>query len=142
VAGVIIFDPNRAEIGFSTGSEVAVGAYNDIENDALYFTDGSTIYQWESNAAAQQTYVWKSSKIRMRNPVNIGAAIVEAESYNDVVFKLYADGVLKATKTVPDGEPFRLPGGYLSNIYEAELTGTDVITRVSVGESIWDFGGG
>jgi hypothetical protein len=146
VAGLIIIDPHRKEIGFSTGDEVAVGAYNDIENDALYFTDGSTIYEWESDSGNQQIYTWLSSKIRMKNPVNIGGAIVEADSYDDVVFKLYAEiggsMTLKASITVADGEPFRLPGGYLANSYEFSLVGTDVITRVSVGESIWDLAEG
>ncbi len=146
MAGVIIFDPNKEEIGFSTGDEIAVGSYNDIENDALYFTDGSRIYQWEGDSGNQQAYLWLSGKLRMREPVNIGAAIVEADSYNDVVLRLWAEisgaMVLKATITVADGEPFRLPGGYLANVYEFSLTGTDTITRVSVAESIWDLSEG
>jgi hypothetical protein len=145
-AGLIIFSPDDETIGFTTGDELAVNTFLDIENDILYFTDASRIYAWEGDSGNSQTYNWKSGKLRMKNPVNMGAAIVEADSYVDVEFKLYAeiDGtmVLKHTETVADGEPFRLPGGYLANVYEMELTGTDTVTRVSVAENIWEIAEG
>ena len=146
MSGLIIFDPERQEIGFTTGDEVAVNTYLDIENDILYFTDASRIYQWEGDSGNQQSYTWKSGKIRMKNPVNLGAAIVEADSYADVVFKLFAEisgtMVLKLTQTVADGEPFRLPGGFLANVYEIQLDGTDTVTRVSVAENVWELAEG
>lgn len=146
MAGLIIFDPDNNEIGLSTGDELAVNTYLDIENDTLYFTDASRIYAWEGDSGNSQTYIWKSGKIRMKNPVNLGAAIVEADSYVDVEFKFYAEinsaMVLKKTITVADGEPFRLPGGFLANVFEVQLTGTDTVTRVSLAESIWDLAEG
>ena len=83
MSGLIIFDPNREEIGFTTGDEVAVNTYHDIENDLLYFTDASRIYKWEGDPANQQSYTWRSGKIRLRNPINMGAALVEADTYVD-----------------------------------------------------------
>lgn len=146
MAGLIIFDPDNNEIGLSTGDELAVNTYLDIENDTLYFTDASRIYAWEGDSGNSQTYIWKSGKIRMKNPVNLGAAIVEADTYNDVVFKFWAEinsaMVLKKTITVADGEPFRLPGGFLANVFEVQLTGTDTVTRVSLAESIWELAEG
>lgn len=146
MAGLIIFDPDNNEIGLSTGDELAVNTYLDIENDTLYFTDASRIYAWEGDSGNSQTYIWKSGKIRMKNPVNLGAAIVEADSYVDVEFKFYAEinsaMVLKKTITVADGEPFRLPGGFLANVFEVQLTGTDTVTRVSLAESIWELAEG
>ena len=146
MAGVIIVGVDDEDIGFTTGDELAVGVYHDIENDLLYFTDASRIYKFEGNSAAQQSYTWLSGKIRMKNPVNLGAAIVEADSYDDVVFRLYAyiDGtrVLKLTQTVANTLPFRLPGGYLTNVYEFDLVGTDVVTRVSCAENVWELAEG
>jgi hypothetical protein len=146
MAGVIIFSPDDETIGLTTGDELAVNTYLDIENDILYFVDTVKIYAWEGDNTSQQSYTWKSGKIRMKNPVNLGAAIVEANSYADVVLKFYAEinstMVLKLTQTVADGDPFRLPGGFLSNVFELELTGTDTVTRVSVAESIWDLAEG
>ena len=146
MAGVIIIHPDDITVGVTTGDELAVGAFQDIANDILYFTDSTKIYQWEGDGTTQQSYTWKSGKQRLQRPVNLGAAIVEAQSYDDVVFKLYAEidslMVLKLTQTVADGEPFRLPGGYQSNIYEIELTGTDVVTRVSVAENVIELSEG
>jgi len=144
--GVIIIHPDDDTVGVTTGDELAVGAFQDVKNDVLYFTDSTAIYEWEGDGTSQQSYTWKSGKTRMPAPVNMGAAIVEALTYTDVVFRLYAEidsaMVLKHTQTVADGEPFRLPGGYLSNIYEIELTGTDVVTRVSVAETVTELSEG
>jgi hypothetical protein len=146
MAGLIIFSPRDESVGLSTGDELAINTYHDIENDVLYFVDGSSIYQWEGDNANQQSYTWKSGKIRMKTPVNLGAARVEAETYTDVVFKLYAEiagtMTLKSTVTVADDEPFRLPGGFLSSVFEIELTGTDTVSEVAVGETIWELAPG
>ena len=133
MAGYFVFDGKNPEIGLSTGDELALNVFLDILTDTLYYTDGSSIFAWEGGST-NQTYTWKSGKLRLASPVNLGGAIVEAESYVDVVFRLYADGVLKHTQTVVDNEPFRLPGGYLSNIYEVDLVGTDIVSRVSIAE--------
>jgi len=140
--GLIIFDPRRDEVGFSTGDELAAGTYLDIEEDKLYFTDTINIYEWEGNTGTNQTYTWRSGKIRLPKKVNLGAALVEADSYASLVFRLFADGTLMKSVTVTDGEPFRLPGGYLSNIYEIELVSTDVVTGVSAAENIFELARG
>ena len=146
MAGLIVFDPRNEAIGLTTSDELAVGSYLDIETDILYFTDGSAIYAWEGDGNNQQEYTWKSGKVRLPKKLNLGAAIVEAETYTDVVFKLWADiegtMVLKLTHTVTSAEPFRLPGGYQSNIYEVQLVGTDIVSRFSVAENIWELAEG
>lgn len=86
MSGVIVFDPDNEEVGLSTGDDVAVNTYLSIESDTLYFTDGLTIYEWEGDPNNQrQTYIWKSGEIRMPSPVNMGAALVEAEAYSEFV---------------------------------------------------------
>lgn len=141
MAGYFVFDPNNEGIGFSTGDVLAVNVFLDILTDTLYLTDGASITAWEGGLT-KQTYTWKSGKIRFAREVNLGAAIVEADSYDDVVFKLYADGTLKHTETVADGDPFRLPGGYLSNIYSVQVVGTDVVTGISIAENIFELSEG
>ena len=143
MAGYIVFDPDNTAVGLTTGDDVARNVFLDILTDTLYYTDGSDIFEWEgSGNSALKTFVWKSAKHRFPRLVNLGAAMVEADSYADLTFKLYADGVLKHTQTVLNGKPFRLPGGYLSNIYQAYLTGTDTVTGVSIAETIFDLAAG
>lgn len=53
------------------------------------------------------------------------------------VFKLYADGELVYTKNLTDSRPFRIPGGYLSDTLEFEVSGTDVtIHEVMLAETM------
>ena len=143
MAGHIVFDPDNAAVGLTTGDDVAVNVFLDILTDTLFYTDGSQVFEWEGTlTGALKTFVWKSAKHRFPRLVNLGAASVEADSYVSLTFKLYADGVLKFTKTVTDGDPFRLPGGYLSNIYQVQLSGTDTVTGVSIAETIFDLAAG
>jgi hypothetical protein len=145
MAGVIIFDPRNPDVGLSTADDVGVGVFLDILTDTLYYTDSTTIYEWQGGDS-DKTYTWKSRKIRFPSKINIGAALVEAESYTDITFRLYADisgtMTLKHTETVANGEPFRTPGGYLSNIYQFEVEGVDVVNGVSISETVFDLKAG
>ena len=143
MAGYIVFDPENSAVGLTTGDDIALNVFLDILTDTLYYTDGSEIFEWEGDSAdTPKIFVWKSAKHRFPRLVNLGAALVEADSYSSLTFKLYADGVLKFTKIVTDGKPFRLPGGYLSNIYQVQLSGTDTVTGVSIAETIFDLAAG
>lgn len=141
--GLIVFDPDNDEVGLSTGDDLALNSFQDKRTDTLYFTDGLNIYEWGGDAVNRQEYTWRSGQIRLPSPVNLGAAIVEAPDYTgsgeNITFRLYADGELKHTEVVADEEPFRLPGGYLSNLYEVEIVSTLPVTRLSVAESIFEL---
>ena len=143
MAGTIIFDPDADELSFSTSTELAVNTFLDIDTGFLWLTDGSTITEWDYGTA--MTYDWWSGSIRVAFPMNLGAAVVEAESYADLTFKFYADidgtMTLKHTETVTSDEPFRLPGGFLSHLYQVRLQGTDVVTRVQAAGSILELQG-
>jgi hypothetical protein len=144
MGGVVIFDPNDENIGLSIGDDEAVGAHLDIEEGTLYLTDLTNIIEWEG-AGTNMTYTWKSGKIRMPRRVNMGAGIVEAESYNSVIFKLYAEvnGTYQLIDSVgvTDDEPFRLPGGYRSNVFGVQIESADRITSFAVAQNIFELAG-
>lgn len=140
--GLIIFDPSDEAVGFSTGEDQAAGTFQDIKTDSLYFVDTVNIYAWEGNTALKQTYTWRSGKIRLNAKVNLGACLVEAETYVSTIFKLYADGILVTSLTILDGDPVRLPGGYLSNLYEIEIISQDKVSGVSAAQSIFELSAG
>ena len=139
--GVIIFDPEDEQIGFSLGDDQAAGVYLDIESDTLYLTNLVNIIEWEGDST-NMTYTWRSGLIRLPRKVNLGACIVEADSYLSILVKLYAvlDGTttLITTLGVTDAEPIRLPGGHLSNLFEVEIISSDRITSASFGQSVFD----
>lgn len=141
--GVIIFDPDDENARFSVGNDQAAAVYTDIENDKMYLSDLSNILEWAGNSASKQTATWKSGHLRLQRPANMGAAVVQAESYNSVTFKLYAqiDGTMTliTSVVVGDNTPFRLPGGYTSALYQIEIITSDRIYSAAVGESIFDL---
>lgn len=143
--GVIIFDPNDDNTGFSTGDDQANAVHRDRDTGKLYIADLDTIYEWDSSAS-RMTATWLSGRIRLASKVNLGAVIIEAESYDSIIFKLFAEingtDTLITTLTIEDEQPVRLPGGYLANIYWIEITTTDRVYRVAVGESIFDLAAG
>jgi hypothetical protein len=143
--GLIIFDPNDENIGLSTGDDQANSLYLDIEDSKLYIADLTNIYEWEG-AATNMELTWKSNKLRLPRTVNMGAARVEAETYADITFKLGAvlnGGDTQITsRQVTDDEPFRLPGGYEANVFYIEIVSSDRVSRVSVGETMFDLSEG
>lgn len=101
----------------------------------------SAVYEWDAVKTSPVSMRWKSGKYLTRSPVNMGAAVVEAENY-PVTFKLWADEQLRATRTVSDNEPFRLPGGYLASRFEVEVSGTNQVSEVKVAENIFELSEG
>lgn len=113
MAGLIIFDPENELAGFTTGDDVAVGAYQDIQSDTLYFTDGVNIYEWAGDTVNNQTYTWLSGEVRLPAPANMGAAIVEAPFYGDpvtagTIFAVGGDGTDSYGMKSADGETWEL----------------------------------
>lgn len=141
--GVIVFDPEDQNAGFSVGNDQAAGVYTDIENDAMYLSDLSNIYLWNGDTTTNQIAVWKSGKLRLDRAINLGAVLIDAESYDSVSFKLWAElegsMSLITTVTIADNDPVRLPGGYTSSVYEIQITTTDRVYSIAIGESVFDL---
>ena len=136
--GGFIFDPSEPESGFTHIDMFADGGFRDLLSDALYLLINNNVEKWEGGSS-KLSYTWKSKEFRSAVPLNMGAARVFAKSYSNLTLKLYADGVLKHTQSVSNSNPFRLPAGYYGEKYEIELTGTDDIEEVIVGESVDDL---
>jgi hypothetical protein len=138
----LFFDGTRVSTGSSannpdtiTDEPITIGAY-DASNDQTFT---NVLNGWIDDIR-----VTKAARYGDVSSITVPAAEYDEEQSNagtayDITFKLYADDVLKATKTVTSGDPFRLPGGYLSNIYSVEIVSALPVTRVSVAESILEL---
>lgn len=104
------------------------------ESRALYLVVGNQVMRWD-DGATNMTATWRSGPARLPLPVNFTCAQVDAGSY-PVVFKLYADGVLKHTQSVASPDPFRLPGGYRARRYQLEVSSTGVVKAAAVATSV------
>lgn len=114
----------------------AITGFNDPADDALYLmiSDGSGTNVRKFDGGTSLTYTWQSKELRIEKPINPGVAMVDAEAY-PVTFTLYADGDQKYQYSVPNGNLFRLPAGYLAKEFQFKLSGTGAVNQVIVAES-------
>lgn len=135
--GVLVFDfsgQGATLLETDINATTAVTAlYSDPRTDTLYMAQGSNIVRYDAGSAL--TYTWKSKTFRMPFPINLGVGQVVASSY-PVTLKVYAEGALKATKTVTDNNAFRLPGGFRSTDWSFQLEGTSAVTFAAISTSV------
>jgi hypothetical protein len=138
--GGFVYDPKvigltlmdfAADGGRTLGEAVVNGGVTTIQAGLLAVLDDGVVKKFADEDAAYLSATWKSPITRTPNAINFGAAQVIADNY-PLTWKLYADGVLKHTQTVTDGNPFRLPGGYRGMDWEQEFTVTNGPVRYSV----------
>lgn len=111
--------------------------YLDDLQDALYVLDGANVQKWDAGASLTATF--KSKLQRLPRPVaGFACAEVRADAY-PVTFKLYGDGVLKHTQSVASAAPFRLPGGYMAQDWQAEIVTTQAVQGVAVAHSMQEL---
>lgn len=108
--GIYFFDFNASFMFF------------DELQDQLYLLNGTNVQKWDAGAN-DKTVTAKSKEYLMPRPTQaLAVAQVDADSYANVTFKLYADGVLKHTQAVTSRAPFRLPGGYRAMKFQIEVS--------------------
>lgn len=135
--GVLVFDfsgQGALLLESDINATTAVTAlHSDPRTDTLYMAQGSDIVRYDAGSAL--TYAWKSKNFRMPFPINLGVGQVVAGAY-PVTLKVYAEGVLRATKTVTDANVFRLPGGFRATDWAFELNGTSSVTFAGISTSV------
>lgn len=139
--GGYVLDPRGEAPQLTTLGFYASAGFNDPVDDALYLVvtdvDGTKVRKFDGGSAL--TWTWQSKELRLESPINPGAAMIDAEAY-PVTFQLYADGALKHTKTVSNGDIFRLPAGYLAKKFQVKLSGAVEVNSVAVVESPSEIG--
>lgn len=143
--GAFMIDP-LAPQGLVFLSAAAQGAYYDGFSGRTYLQDtGNVIKRWGSGTALTATF--KTGIKRTPYPCNAGWAMVVADDPQSVEFTLWAellqtDGSRVWTEiysaTVTSGEPFALPGDYLSDKFQVQVRTTLPVQGVLLGEEIDD----
>lgn len=132
--GTFMFDPANKSAGLRRISQRFTAAYHDGLMDSLlvYDPDQDAICLWDQGD--DLTFSWISKANYFSSPVCMTAARIEADSYQDLTFRLYAgNGFVHETK-VMNNQSFRLPSGYRDRQVQIEIEGTDTVRMVSVGE--------
>ena len=161
--GGISFERDERAGGFFvdlvTNEQPEATWYDPLSNN-LYYTTGTDgdVYQWDNLAQPPQPYEWKSKVITTPNPINIGAAQVDADyapvspvwdaaetewgttegiwdASGGVVFKFWVDRELVMTQELDSRRVFRLPSGYQSDTFEIGVEGSVRLRAVRVAET-------
>ena len=99
--------------------------------------NGSTIYQFDSiDGDGRLVYRWRGKLNLLPRPAAFQYARVRAEDYDNLVLRLYGDGVLIFDRVVTSGTEFTLPTLDEYNSAEIELIGTSRVRTVVIGESV------
>lgn len=135
--GILIFDPTGQGPVFTTSdlntSQAITAGYSDNSTDTLYFAQGGNIVRF--NTGTPLTASWTSKLYRLASPVAMAAAAVDAQSY-PVTLNIFADGVLRETRTVGSSASFRLLGGYKADEWVVQIVTTSEVTRVRMASSM------
>lgn len=129
-----VFDPAQDGFGFAPLEIGVDGVHVDPLTDSLYFTQGQDLFLWEGDPQ-RLTYTWRSRKELLPHPNAFSIAQVDAESYDDLTMRLFADGAQYFEKAVTGPDEFRIAPADGRDI-EIELTGTDVVHMAEVADDV------
>lgn len=132
-----MFDTQTGE--FVELSFYATAGFTDPKNGNLYLAVGDNVLLM-AGSSSNATLTWRSKTFTSPKPINLSVAKVVADAY-PITFRLFANDVLKFTKTVANGEVFSLPLGYKADNFEIELVSTANIKGVAVAETVRELAG-
>jgi hypothetical protein len=93
------------------------------------------ITSWDTGLTNMLT-TWKSGKLVAPYPMNLGAGRIVADSYPVTLSVWNDEGDQVVSKEVTGNETFRLPGGYLSDWFELQVSNDDVVAMLHVAETV------
>ena len=114
------------------------GAYNDLQNDALYIIKSNELWKWDTGTAL--SYIWKSKKFTFSEPKSFSCYRVQAEAY-PVTMKIYRDSTSIVSLSVTDDALRRLPAG-LGTDWEFQLEGNTEVYNVQIAQSPTELNAG
>ncbi len=133
--------------------------YDPLSNN-LYYATGTSgdVYLWDDIAQPAQPFEWKSKVIVTEQPLNIGAARIDADyaatspiwdtvtdqweaaaiqwdNNGGITFKMWVDRSLVLTQQLDNKQVFRLPSGYRSDTFEIGVEGSVRLKAIRAAET-------
>ena len=138
--GGVIFDPRSPNDGLIEFNNYFVAGYRDQDTDTLYLIDeNKVLWKFDDDSAQPLSFTWKSKRLSLDAPHCFTAARVLADSYTNITINIYADNTLYHTQTVADGKAFRLPRNGRYRVWQIEITGTDNVREIMIGETVLEL---
>jgi hypothetical protein len=144
-------DPARGFVWLTGPPGGVDGVDEDAEGRRALLMSVSDIYTFSTALAPAETYVWRSKEFVVPQPLNFAIAEIKSGAHQGanpplpmttLQFRMWADGVLRFDETVPVNKPFRLPSGFLADVFQFEFEGVVPVTRMMVAETGRELAGG
>lgn len=96
----------------------------------------TTIYQWDASASSNIVYRWRGKLNVMPWPSTLHFAKIEAETYANVLSRVYGDGAMVSERVGESASPYRIAGQQAFRAYEQEVIGTDTVRTYSCASNV------
>ena len=100
--------------------------------DQIYMAAGNIIYQFAGGT--EGGFTWHSGEHVAAKPCCFAAGHIDCTG--SITLSVYADGVLKFTRTLTAITEFRLPSGFLARKWSYKLVGTGTVRAVQIAASM------
>lgn len=128
---VIPFEVNFAAARIMFNEEFYSDIVAAIEDAGYLATQNATIFAGDILGAINDNVI---NELDVHGDLLYDLSGVETNA--EIVFRVYADDVLKFTKNVSNGKPFRLNSGYKSKRYEFQIEGNIPVKQMDVATSV------
>ncbi len=99
----------------------------------FFLTETNSILEFDANPVAKMAgLVWRSKVFTVPAPKNFGCVQVQASFPGTVTVKIFADGVLRAERSITSTRTVKLPAGYLARDFELEISADIAVQSVSM----------
>jgi len=139
--GAYLFDPQQVDFGIVELNMWYKAATRHHQTDQLYFLgDANTVYHFNDVAQNKKPFTWRSKLFDLTGDgARMLCARVVANDYNDLTFKVFADGELITSRKVTSRKPFRLPNHSNRYAWQIEITGTSAISDIVLAQSMLEL---
>jgi hypothetical protein len=111
----------------------ATAGFADLRFDKLYLiANDKNVRAWGTGVIEQ--YTWRSKIFGMPSEVSFSCMQIEAESYENLTYKLYADGLLLQEGTVLSRNMIRIKS-VLARDWEVQLQGKNEVFNIALAQA-------
>jgi len=100
------------------------------------YIEGTHIYEFEGSETEHVTYRWKSKLWLLEKPTTMLIAQVRAESYENILFRVYADGVRVDEMVITEETEFTLTAVDEYTTLQLEVLGTSPVRVLQIAEDV------
>ena len=98
--------------------------------------DGRTIFEFEGNPAVRMNYRWRSKLWLLEHPAWLSVFQVKAEDYDNILLRIYGDGVQIEELVVEDETEFIVTQTDLYTTLEVEVLGSSPVRVIQGAEDV------